>query len=511
MISLVYPSDQATRYLFQFGIALGPFNSVFDFDAENIVFDSTLRAMTSKVGIYGENHVEHDKLTGDIEYVPLSGKCLPFPTAQYPMQTKVPVKGYTGGYYTANFGLAVNRSNTWGYTGSTRTQALNYACWRDETTKRWHLIKVQNAASDPTCVNGIIHYEILSVVPYSGALHKVSLKVDTRQGLGTGGVKTSLNWLQKRTYEEILAIYSSPPGTYWTSSASSSYSNVYEADLSPSDILYPQTAKQKIDSLVAYWLPGTFPVPDKHYGDLAMEASAKVNANHVNMIAFLRDLRHPTEMIPKLKNLRNLKNLVSKKALKNLSDDYLTVKYGILPTISDLKEIFGAMNALLPYVDRNGFDTYSAGYIASSTPDKVTYKVEQHIKLAIVDEDSDFLRLISQIDDLGFLPTCENLWDLVPYSFVIDWFVDVGGLLERVDAALRIVRLNIKYVTMSRKTTICGTFPADGNAPFWGSIEWVHYHRWVSDQCPVPPLTLQLNPSDFNHWLEAGALLAQRS
>jgi hypothetical protein len=219
------------------------------------------------------------------------------------------------------------------------------------------------------------------------------------------------------------------------------------------------------------------------------------------MIAFIRDLRKPQEMIPKLKNL---------KSLKSLANNYLTVNYGILPTIADVQTIVDAFKSAKPYLDKNGFKTYGAGYSDSTVVGDITYDLEQHIKLAIQDNDADILSLMNRLDSWGLLPTAENLWDLVPYSFVIDWLVDVGGYLERIDTRLRLKRLDIRYVTSSLKQTLRRDISPSNSFPYTGYVSLVQYHRWVSDQCPVPPLSLETTFQDFNHWLESTALLVQR-
>jgi hypothetical protein len=241
------------------------------------------------------------------------------------------------------------------------------------------------------------------------------------------------------------------------------------------------------------------------YGDLAMKAVNKVNANSVNMIAFFRDLRDPAAMIPKLRNLSKL---------KTLADNYLVLKYGILPTIDDLQSIFEAFKRVKPHVDRNGFSVYRATESRTLTSDGIRLDVDQRIKVAIEDEDDEFQMLIQRLDSMGFYPTFQNVWDLIPYSFVLDWFVDVGGFLERVDTRLRIARLNIRYATMSRKDTgMLAIAPAHSttNPTFYtGSIQAVHYQRWVSDQCPQPPAFAQSETDPLSHWIEGAALIAQR-
>jgi hypothetical protein len=245
-----------------------------------------------------------------------------------------------------------------------------------------------------------------------------------------------------------------------------------------------------------------FPHAGVHYGELAQEASQKVNRNQVNMIAFLRDLRDPRALIPKLKNLQKL---------KTHAGNYLAFEYGILPTLDDLKAIAAAFAKHKPYIDRNGFKTYNAFHSESSGDGIDTFTLEQRIKLAIADEDNGFIDLMNRVESSGFAPTFENVWDLIPYSFVLDWFINVGDFLERVDSRMRLARLDIQYVTMSRKSVKQRVFSASSNNLYGGILKLVQYSRWTEDHCPVPPLFLLHAPTVSDHWLEASALIIQRA
>jgi hypothetical protein len=220
------------------------------------------------------------------------------------------------------------------------------------------------------------------------------------------------------------------------------------------------------------------------------------------MIAFLRDLRRPKELIPKLRNL---------KKLKTHSGNYLGMQYGILPTISDLEEIVAALKKVAPYLDRNGWQSYTAVSTDSMSSGRVQYDLVQRIKLAIEAEDDGFKKLASAVDSAGFALTLENVWDLIPYSFVLDWFLDIGEFLERCDSRMRLMRQNIRYATMSSKRTTSYRVEPTITFPYQGSISRVHYTRWTEDHSPVPPLFFQNTNTVSNHWLEASALIHQRT
>lgn len=61
------------------------------------------------------------------------------------------------------------------------------------------------------------------------------------------------------------------------------------------------------------------------------------------------------------------------------------------------------------------------------------------------------LDLGSTIRSLDFWPSAENLWDLVPYSFVCDWFVNLTDICKRYDMRQDILRFPIKGAVQSVK------------------------------------------------------------
>lgn len=52
---------------------------------------------------------------------------------------------------------------------------------------------------------------------------------------------------------------------------------------------------------------------------------------------------------------------------------------------------------------------------------------------------------------LDFWPSAENLWDLVPYSFIADWFINLTDVCRRYDAQADMLRFPIKGALQSVK------------------------------------------------------------
>jgi len=503
VISLAYPKDTENNYLFFLGGAFGPYGPNLTFAGENVTFNPKAQIFGQTRGIHHENNVTHDTIQGLFEYNPLFShqSLAATPNAQYPNKISVALaNGYgTIAVRTANLGIISEGCTSLNYSAVTNpTGVTHYEYFQASGYWNWYQVTVN--LKTPGKVYDYWLYEITSYKDLGGGNIQVFYKKTQfiNSDPLTSGWETGTDWTKPQSWGAIQMI--SALGSKVASATSTSSLGYRYTDKTPLTF-NPAIGIEFVSLLIDQYVPGMFPLEDVHYGDLAMKASEKVIANDVNMIAFFRDLKHPETMIPKLKNL---------KSLKSYANDYLSVKYGILPTISDLQRIRDAFKKVRPYLDKNGFKSYSAGHIEHLTSGNEYYELEQHIKLGIDNEDNALQALEQGLENIGMLPTMENLWDLIPYSFVVDWFVQVGDLLERADACQRLMRLNIRYATMSRKSTAQKRILPRIGSPYFGTAVWVHYHRWVSDQCPVPPLSLKANISDFNHWLEGGALLLQR-
>lgn len=500
VITLNYPLDSETTYFLFSNTWFGPVDPNFLFVGNTIVYPFEEDVLSQGKGIYHENYVEHTQTSADIMYHPvLSSVSSAMGTVDNPFRIELPIIGYTGKKMkiASSHGLAHSGCTSIGR----MSQPIHYAYQRTPQGL-WKIWQVQMTAGYPNAINGYTVTTITSVVKTTGDSCRVYF---TRQtyNLGVGGITTAIDWTKYQTFDTIAGL--NLQGKTFSSSSSYGSAQCYKADIGYVEAV--QDIKGRVLQLRYKLIPDLFPIKNVHYGDLAMEASERVNANKVNMLEFMNDLRHPTELISSLASIADLRNL---KSLKKISGSYLGVKFGVLPTIDDIKSIVAACKRRRSYKDRSDFDVYTAGKTQTLEQEGVSFKLEQHLKMAIAEEDDALDLLIERLESFGVFPTLENVWDLVHYSFLIDWFVDVGGFLERVDTRLRLLRLNIRYVTMSRKTWIDGYIPVKLSSSLTGTYHQVRYHRWVSGQCPVPPLSLKTPLADFNHWLEAAALIIQR-
>lgn len=503
MISLTAPRLGCTSFVLMRGFLVGPFcfqqglGSFEEISKFRSIFDSIVEFK----GHHHENIVNHAELRGDLFFAPYYSAFVPDPvhTTQSDIAAQIKVRTSATSTVTASCGCAVDGAVV---CERSYNAYLHIAFAYDSFDRRNFSIYECQAQGTPPKVTGFIKYRYY-IESLAGSVLTYGVQTVTYKSLTRAPVLDFADLSgQSVTFGDITKMMA---GFEISSDTYKRYTKSRVVPFSTGNFgLSPSAVRAAVDviALRMSLREGVeFPLEDCDYGDLAMRASAKVNANKVNMIAFLRDLRHPTEMIPKLANLRSL---------KGLAGNYLSVNYGVLPTVSDLKAIVEACKRISPYLDRNGLEIFTSAQSASTSDEEYSYTLENRLKLAIAKEDSGLDEIVSRLDNIGILPTFENLWDLVPYSFVLDWFLDVGKLLERIDTRMRLTRLNVEYVTMSRKDEIRKDLKWSSVFPFVGTISLGHYHRWVSDQCPVPPLSLHTSFDGFDHWLESAALLLQR-
>nr|QDH91256.1 MAG: hypothetical protein H2RhizoLitter7161_000003 [Leviviridae sp.] len=93
------------------------------------------------------------------------------------------------------------------------------------------------------------------------------------------------------------------------------------------------------------------------------------------------------------------------------------------------------------------------------------------------------------VDALGILPKPSNLWDLVPYSFVLNWITGVGKNMERSEYAALLATLPSYYVhTYTLSSPLSSEELANRSlaSSLGGSLSYRVFYRDVSRFSPLP-------------------------
>lgn len=222
-----------------------------------------------------------------------------------------------------------------------------------------------------------------------------------------------------------------------------------------------------------------------------------------NGLAYVADL-------PKLgDSIRTILGLYHGVSVKSLASAWLSGRYGDRLTIADTKELFRAVAKALP---GRSYQIARAKMVAEQRTYLSNYLLT-HTRTSTVitrpGSHSDLMGLIDNLMRWDFWPTLENTWDLVPFSFVVDWFLNVSDILDHLDKTVQAPYLRVLSQYASDKLVM--SVPYAVNSAY-GDLTLTRYARGKYrvlddirpfDQVPSVPTFQAVNVLDL------GALLVQ--
>lgn len=209
--------------------------------------------------------------------------------------------------------------------------------------------------------------------------------------------------------------------------------------------------------------------------NMALEKLNSRVRGDLNLTLALAEIRSTARMIAALK--RFFDQIAKWGGSKDLANGWLEFQYGWRPLLSD---IFGVANesvnktlgtlqhvkarVTLPIVVKGYGRTVPlvAGLTNVKTVSTGEGKQSCTIKVSLSVPSFDLARWMS-FDPVGLA------WELIPYSFVVDWFFGVGGYLRSLETALR-------YSTLFSKGYVSELFAYDGDEEVFP----VHTKDWGS-------------------------------
>lgn len=144
--------------------------------------------------------------------------------------------------------------------------------------------------------------------------------------------------------------------------------------------------------------------------------------------------------------LRRLQKQADKKGiLDDVSSAWMELNFGWLPLLSDVHAAasFAAHRRLKPdplcrVTRKHKVEWTTKTYSAYPPPQEVPANAYRILKQKFHSDDvryifevkPNFLRNYGTVDELGLTDPVSVAWNLLPLSFVVDWFVNVGQVLE---------------------------------------------------------------------------------
>lgn len=206
-------------------------------------------------------------------------------------------------------------------------------------------------------------------------------------------------------------------------------------------------------------------------------------------------------------------------AIQIPANAWLEWTYGWKPFASDLygicdnlqRQAYNGINTGFKFRSSRGFGGYSQKAVSSQPNFQWAGKGSQRIEIGLAMSNSNFSNNITAWTSLNPLLIA---WELVPYSFVVDWFYDIGGYMELQEFQLFAnTRFRKGYVTKTiREDMSCRAF--GGGTPYYSYAAtgkrfryWIQRTVLTSYPSPTPPrVKCDLGA---NRLLSAAALLTQ--
>lgn len=265
------------------------------------------------------------------------------------------------------------------------------------------------------------------------------------------------------------------------------------------------------------------PIAFRSFTDAGENLVDSIKSNLVESVGDLFSLQH---LVPDLKEIKtvfsgdlSLRGLQD--SLKAGSGEYLKTIFGISPFIGLLKDlpkiysILGRLNALREgtFVLRGRHDHTMPNGLGRSNAVRIT----SHSKVVLNTAPNEYVSKLLSLASLEIFPLPSNLWDLVPLSFVIDWFLNISDHLESIESLVLMTMLDIRYLVHS--FTVQSDVTSDEYAlmdvlpDVSESLTLRVYVREISLLVPGPTnrgIDFFL-PSKLSNWITPIALISVRS
>lgn len=260
------------------------------------------------------------------------------------------------------------------------------------------------------------------------------------------------------------------------------------------------------------------------------KALANLNPNRpaVDLPVSIAELKDLPKMVKNLGDLLRLgRSGLSKDVVKTMAETHLNWQFGWAPLINDLSQLLGftdMVNDRLDYLKKLDGGTDVArrlGHLPeTSNTDRILWANDGHGKLyyefyqtttwktegwytarvalntPLPDTDRK-QRELARNAALGLNLSPSTAWNLIPWSWLVDWFANTGDLISLTQNAIpyRVWNLNV-MVKSSGRSTVAPTYLAPGLSSPGGKGYWIVKRRDVTAN-PKPWIT-------FKPWITQG-------
>lgn len=206
----------------------------------------------------------------------------------------------------------------------------------------------------------------------------------------------------------------------------------------------------------------------------------------------------------------------------NWVQKYLGLEYGWKPLLSD---IYGSVHALSKRPTGDWRITAKSGRTEKTYTSKLTSfpaRYDPYVGTVVVERKA-FVRidalprndLTMSLSSLGLLNPLNVGWEVLPYSFVVDWIVPIGSWLNSLDAGLGYRDSYTSTSTLVRADWSDIGRSMSSSATYYVKGEWtgkksvVNLKRTIANGIPLPTIPSIKDPRSLKHMANGLGLLIQ--
>lgn len=165
----------------------------------------------------------------------------------------------------------------------------------------------------------------------------------------------------------------------------------------------------------------------------------------------------------------------SKKGAKWVADGWLKYRYAYNTTKSDVEEYIQKVVKQKMFTSATREGLTSAKVLRGSIP--ISFG-EMRVKMRLHDNPfAGFDRCLINADRRGLLPGLYNTWDMVPFSFVADWFSGLGDIFQDIDQSLYFRYYKVDELLVTTKQSL-------SRNELWGLTDYKWYSRELLPEFP---------------------------
>lgn len=228
--------------------------------------------------------------------------------------------------------------------------------------------------------------------------------------------------------------------------------------------------------------------------DAVSDFRNEVGKNYLESIA---ELHQVLSMVPNLKPFFRFVQLVPRAKLLSAafslvdfaSQTYLLTKFGLMPFKDDILSLSAVYDSVLAKLRRD----YTIPQILRGKSTFVltdgpleNFVLTTRTKISVSLPSDSLILSTLPLSSGGLDPSFANLWDLVPFSFVLDWFFNLSKRFEAIDSSFYMMTANVDYCVHSYtlRSPLEGLI-VDGEFDF-NDVEYTYYDRAISKFYPGP-------------------------